>query len=99
VSEIDEKTIADYVRESVKVNEKGFKRETKDKTVTVPDDLQQALSKSKTAAAFFKDLSYVYKKDYVEWVTTAKREETRLDRISKVVAMCKEGRRLNEQYK
>jgi uncharacterized protein YdeI (YjbR/CyaY-like superfamily) len=99
VSEIDEKTIADYVRESVAVNAKGFKRATKDKTVTVPDDLQQALNKNKTAAAFFNDLSYVYKKDFVEWVTGAKREETRLDRIAKTVAMCKENRRLNDQYK
>ena len=99
VSEIDEKLIAQYVKESVAVNAKGFKREVKDKTVEVPTDLQQALSKNKTAANFFDNLSYGYKKEYVEWVTTAKREETRTDRITKVVAMCKEGRKLNDKYK
>lgn len=99
IKEIDEKTIAEYVKDSVAVNEKGFKRETKNKTIEVPADLQQALDKNKTAAAFFKDLSYVYKKDFVEWVTSAKREETRKDRISKVVEKCKDKRRMNDQYK
>ncbi|HYF29852.1 MAG TPA: YdeI/OmpD-associated family protein [Chitinophagaceae bacterium] len=99
VSEIDEKALTAYVRESVAVNQKGFKREVKDKTVQVPDDLQQALNKNKTAAAFFNDLTYGYKKEYVEWVTTAKREETRKDRIAKVVALSKEKRKLNDKYK
>ena len=63
------------------------------------EDLQQALDKNKAALAFFNDLSYVYKKDFVEWVTTARREETRKDRIGKVIAMCKEKRRMNDHYK
>lgn len=99
VSEIDEESLTAYVKESVAVNHKGFKREIKNKNVEVPDDLQQALDKHKTAAAFFKDLSYGYKKEYVEWVTTAKREETRRDRIAKVVALSKEKRTLNDKYK
>ena len=99
ISEIDEKTLTAYVKESVAVNQKGFKREIKNKNVEVPDDLQQALDKSKTAAAYFKNLSYGYKKDYVEYVTSAKREETRKDRIAKVVAMSKEKKTLNDKYK
>lgn len=99
ISEIDEKILTEYVKESVAVNQKGFKREVKDKTVEVPADLQQALNKNKTAAKFFTGLSYGYKKEYVEWVTTARREETRKDRIAKVVEMSKEGRTLNDKYK
>lgn len=99
VSEIDEKAIAEYVKESIDVNTKGFKRVVSDKTVVVPDDLEKALSKSKQASTFFNNLSYAYRKDFVEWVSTAKRTETRLDRISKTVSMCREGRRLNDQYK
>ena len=62
-------------------------------------DLQDALNKNKPAAKFFNDLTYGYKKEYVEWVTTAKREETRKERIAKVVAMSKEGKTLNDKYK
>ena len=99
VSQIDANLITAYVKESVEVNQKGFKREVKDKTVEVPADLQEALNKNKTAAKFFTGLSYGYKKEYVEWVTTAKREETRKERIAKVVAMSKEGKTLNDKYK
>lgn len=99
VSEIDENLITEYVKESVAVNQKGFKREVKDKSVEVPADLQDALNKNKSAAKFFNDLTYGYKKEYVEWVTTAKREETRKERIAKVVAMSKEGKTLNDKYK
>ena len=99
VNEIDEKAISDYVKESIAVNKKGFKRIVQDKTVIVPDDLKKSLSKNKQARKFFDELSYVYKKDFAEWVTSAKRNETRIDRIAKTVNMCIEGKRLNDQYR
>ena|SRR5688500_3782273 len=65
-SEINEKTVTDYIRESVAINKQGFKREIKNKNVAVPDDLKAALNKNKTASTFFDQLSYGYKKDYVQ---------------------------------
>jgi hypothetical protein len=97
--EINEKLLTEYIRESIVVNQKGFKREIKDKTVEVPADLQAALKKNKIAQAFFEGLSYGYKKDFVELVTTAKQEKTRLERIAKVVDHCAEGKKLNDKYK
>jgi uncharacterized protein YdeI (YjbR/CyaY-like superfamily) len=99
VSQVNEKEILALVKQSIAVNKKGFKRVVKDKTVEVPDDLQKALSKNKKAAAFFDGLTYGYKKEFVEYVTTAKREQTRLERIEKVVAMSADGKRLNDKYK
>ncbi|HYE53865.1 MAG TPA: YdeI/OmpD-associated family protein [Chitinophagaceae bacterium] len=99
VSEIDEKALTEYVKESVAVNKKGFKREVKNKTVEVPADLQQALNKNKTAAKFFNELTYGYKKEYAEHVTEAKRPETRAARIGKIVTLCKEGKTLHDKYK
>ena len=97
--EIDAKLLTEYIRESVAVNSKGFKRAVKDKTVEVPADLQQSLAKNKKALAFFDSLSYGYKKEFVEQVTMAKQEKTRLERIAKVVNLCAEGRKLNDKYK
>ena len=97
--QLDEKAIQEYVRESVEINKKGFRRVVTSKTVQVPDDLQSALSKDKIASKFFGQLTPGYQKDFAEWVTSAKKSETRIDRISKVVAMCHEGRRMNDKYK
>ena len=51
------------------------------KTVKLPDDLASALKKSKKATAFFETLSFTNKKEFIEWVVTAKREETRTERV------------------
>jgi hypothetical protein len=51
------------------------------KTVRLPDDLNAALNKNKKALAYFNSLSFTNKKEYIEWVVTAKRQETREERI------------------
>ncbi|MDB5231762.1 MAG: YdeI/OmpD-associated family protein [Chitinophagaceae bacterium] len=52
------------------------------KTVRLPDDLAKSLKKEKKANEFFESLSFSNKKEYIEWVITAKREETRNERVS-----------------
>jgi hypothetical protein len=98
LEEIDEGAITQYVKESIEVNKKGFKRVVPPKALQIPDDLQTALSNDTIATKFFQELSPGYQKDFVQWVTSAKRIETRIDRISKVVKMCREKRRMNDQY-
>ncbi|MCU7550727.1 YdeI/OmpD-associated family protein [Chitinophagaceae bacterium LB-8] len=98
-SQIDELALAEYIKESIAVNQKGFKREVKDKTVDVPSELLEALLENEKAKAFFDALSYGYKKEFVELVTTAKQEKTRNERIAKVVSYCAEGKKLNDKYK
>lgn len=53
----------------------------KTKTVKLPDDFEAALKKNKKQEAFFNMLSFTNKKEYIEWIVTAKREETRNDRV------------------
>ena len=54
----------------------------KTKEVRLPDDLAAALKKNKKEAAYFDSLSFTNKKEYVEWIVTAKREETRKERLA-----------------
>jgi uncharacterized protein YdeI (YjbR/CyaY-like superfamily) len=70
----------------------------KDKTVETPEDLLNALTMDEKAHTFYNGLSYGYKKEFVELVTTAKQDNTRIARISKVVDHCKEGKKLNDKY-
>ncbi len=51
------------------------------KEIKLPDDLGAALKKNKKHSDFFTTLSFTNKKEYIEWVVTAKREETRTERI------------------
>jgi len=55
------------------------------KKVRLPDDLEKILGKNKKAGLFFDTLSFTNKKEYIEWIVTAKREETRAERIKGTV--------------
>jgi Bacteriocin-protection, YdeI or OmpD-Associated len=53
----------------------------KTKTVKLPEDFASALKRNKKQEAFFNSLSFTNKKEYIEWIVTAKREETRNMRV------------------
>jgi hypothetical protein len=60
--------------------------------VEVPDDLAAALAADERAAAAFERLSYTHRREHVEWVTEAKRPETRRRRVAETVARLREPR-------
>lgn len=51
------------------------------KTVRLPEDLLQAFKKYKKEETYFNSLAYSHRKEYVEWIVTAKQEATRNKRI------------------
>jgi hypothetical protein len=51
------------------------------KTVTLPQDFASALKKNRKEEAFFNTLSFTNRKEWIEWIVTAKREETRTERV------------------
>lgn len=63
------------------------------KEVRLPDDVQAAFKKNKQEAAWFDSLSFTNKKEYIEWIVTAKRAETRTARIKGTIE------RLAKQWK
>jgi hypothetical protein len=60
--------------------------------VTAPADLQAALDGDAEAAAAFEKLSYTHRREYVDWITEAKRAATRTRRIDKTLEHLREGR-------
>jgi hypothetical protein len=63
--------------------------DTEPRVIEVPADLVKELKKDKEAKALFDKLSYTHQKEYVNWITEAKKEETRQNRILKTIAMLK----------
>lgn len=69
-----------------------MERDDEPRDVAVPDDLRAALAADDTARTHFDDLPYSHRKEYVDWIASAKRDETRRRRIEKAAAMLREGR-------
>ena len=67
--------------------------DTEPRVLEIPDDLTKALSQDEEAKAFFDKLSYTHRKEYVNWINEAKKEETRQNRLTKTIEMLKQGRR------
>ncbi len=65
----------------------------KTKEVKLPDDIAAALKKNKKANEFFQSLSFTNKKEYIEWIVTAKQEKTRTERVEGTIE------RLDKQWK
>jgi hypothetical protein len=61
------------------------------RTVLLPQDLEAALQSHNEALAFFQSLSFTNRKEYVEWIVSAKREETRSSRVAQVVVKLGQG--------
>lgn len=79
---IRQKTEADKKKEAKRAVRPIFDYvDPKTKTVTLPDDFATALKKNKKQEAFFDTLSFTNKKEYIEWIVMAKKEETRNERI------------------
>lgn len=97
----DRKTLTRCIIEAVRLNEAGIKipkRKPENKEVAVPDDLMASLKKNKKALATFEKLTYSYRKEYVEWITDAKTEATRLKRLKTAIEWMAEGKSRNWKY-
>jgi len=63
------------------------------RVVEVPADLAEAMRREAGTEARFDALSYTHRKEYVRWVTEARREETRQRRVARAVEMLRANRK------
>lgn len=96
-------TIAGWVKKAAELNASGSKRPAKPRAKTVapvevPPSLAAALGKNRKAQAAFDAFSPSHRREYVEWITEAKREETREKRIAQALEWLAEGKPRNWKY-
>ena len=97
------KTLISYIRRAVKLNDEGVKvparrKPVKGRTVEVPEDLAKLLKKNRKARETFEAFSPSHKREYTEWITEAKREETRQSRLEKTIQLLEEGKPRQWKY-
>lgn len=54
----------------------------------IPNDLQQAFKNKKGAFQNYQNFAPGYRKSYLSWLHSAKREETRKKRIAQIIELC-----------
>lgn len=99
-----DKKLISYIKEAMKLNDVGAKLPSKTasvekKEIVVPDYFKKAIAKNKKASSVFENFAYSHKKEYIQWITDAKTEETRNKRMATAIEWIAEGKGRNWQYK
>jgi uncharacterized protein YdeI (YjbR/CyaY-like superfamily) len=71
-----------------------FKQPVFRKALVIPAFMQEALAKNRKALAYFNELADSYKRQYVGWISNAKRDETRNKRLAEAITLLEHGRKL-----
>lgn len=95
--------IKQFIIEAIELNERGVKIEkvkaATPATLVVPDYFITILKQHPLAETHFNQYGHSHKKEYVEWITEAKTEATRLKRMQTAVEWLTEGKSRNWKYK
>lgn len=104
LSDLPSKTaLAGFVRKAAALNEQGVKvprvpKKAAPKTVRMPAQLVAAFKTHKKAQAGFDAMSPSHKREYIEWITEAKSDETRDRRLAQAIEWMAEGKSRNWKY-
>ncbi|MDL1952131.1 hypothetical protein FBQ97_20305, partial [Acidobacteria bacterium ACD] len=63
------------------------------RVIEIPKDLKRELKNDTEARVIFEKLSFTHKREYVNWINEAKKDETRANRILKTITMWKKGQK------
>jgi uncharacterized protein YdeI (YjbR/CyaY-like superfamily) len=99
----NEKTLIGYVKKAAALNEAGIKAPgrappKKREPLEVPDYFSAGLKKNAKARKTFEDFPPSKRREYLEWVTEAKREETRQERLATSIKWLAEGKPRHWKY-
>nr|WP_025775787.1 YdeI/OmpD-associated family protein [Clostridium botulinum] len=62
-----------------------LQKDEEERIVIVPEEFKVKLSNNKIANDFYESLSYSQKHKYIQWITSAKKEETKVKRMKEAI--------------
>ena len=98
--DINSRLVKLYVDEAISLQNQGLEiKPTKGQAVRIPPQLRAALSKNKRANASFKVLAKGKQREFAAYIADAKREETKVKRLAKIIPMIIAGIGLSDKYR
>jgi len=98
--EIRPAIIKSYVKEAINLAREGRQiAPSRGKPVIVPPELKKALRADKSASEKFRNLRLGLQREYAEYIVDAKRDDTKLRRIEKILPMLRNGVGLHDKYR
>lgn len=98
ILEIEEKNVLAYLNEAIELEKQGKKHKA-EKSPLVMSVFFTNFLESENLYQAFEHLTLTKKKEFVEYIDTAKQEKTKFDRLQKIKPMILEGIGLNDKYR
>jgi uncharacterized protein YdeI (YjbR/CyaY-like superfamily) len=90
------------IKQAMRLNEEGVTvarpKKAPKPEAKVPAELAAALKKNKKAAAQFAAFPPSHRREYIEWISEAKRAETKASRVEQAIEWIAEGKGRNWKY-
>jgi uncharacterized protein YdeI (YjbR/CyaY-like superfamily) len=92
--------IKKYVKEAIAIARSGREiKPDRSRPIVVPAELRHAFTKNRTAGAAFSRLRPGLQREFTDYVSDAKRDETKRRRIEKILPIIAAGKSLNDRYR
>jgi len=89
-----------YVKEAMSLVDQGQEiKADRAAPIDVPDEMRKAMRRHKGATAAFKKMRRGLQREYADYVSSAKRDDTKQKRIAKILPMIVAGIGLNDKYR
>jgi len=72
-----------------------MERDSEERTVEIPPELARLFRKEKEAKTLWSKLAFTHRKEFVQWISGAKQDETTERRAAKAVAMILEEKTIS----
>ncbi|MEP0984148.1 DUF1801 domain-containing protein [Ekhidna sp.] len=99
IADIDEKQVLKYIKEAIQNQKDGKEVKPEKKPLVIPDELKEALASDSQLSETFETLTLSCKREYAEYISEAKRLETKQKRLEKIIPMIMDKVGLNDKYK
>lgn len=97
--EVNEKEVLNYILEAIENEKQGKRFKPEKKKTIVSDFLNKELEADSNLNEYFQKFSKYKQQEFLEYIETAKRDETKLSRIEKIKPMILKNIGLNDKYK
>jgi uncharacterized protein YdeI (YjbR/CyaY-like superfamily) len=97
--EIEETLILEYIDEAIQNQKAGKEIKPKKKPLVIPDELREVLNNTPHLKSSFNQLGLTKQREFADYISEAKREETKMKRLDKIIPLILEHKGLHDKYK
>lgn len=92
--------IRTYLKDAIELAKRGEQiKPSRNRPVVIPEELKAGFAKHRIAAAIFAKLTPGRQREFADYISSAKRDDTKQRRIAKILPMIVAGESPNDKYR